>query len=134
MLQSFGVAYGRLVKQFLQFPTIVERSLHIGHEFIGNIDRESPPVNSAIQNMAGVLFPLQAGLAAIPDAGAPAKAERAQSGRPKICGLIPEPLFNICSRFSFGSHTVYVPHSTRTVKIILSNLSNAIDYAFRDRN
>jgi hypothetical protein len=134
MFQSFGVANGRLVKQVLKFPTIVERPLNIGHEFIRDIDRESPPLHSDVQDMAGVLFPLQAGLAAITDAGAPAKAERAQSGRPKIYGLIPEPLFHVCGRFFWSSHDVYVPHSTRTVKRILSNAVIAVVYEFRDRN
>jgi len=134
MLQRFGVAHGRLVKQILKFPTIVERSLHIGHEFIGNIDGESAPLPSPIQDMAGVPFPAQAGLAVIAHAGAPAKAKRAQCGWPKVCGLVPKPLFNVCSRFSFGWHAVYMTDGIRTVKNILSSVINTVDYEFRDRN
>jgi hypothetical protein len=135
MLQSFGVAHGRPVKQFLNFPTIIERSLHKGHEFIGDIDGESMPLNSGVQDMAWVLLTLQAGLAVITDARAPAKAERAQTSWPKICGLIPKPPFNVCSRFFFGWHTVYMPYGTRTVKKkILSYDVFAIAYKFRDRN
>jgi hypothetical protein len=134
MLQSFGVAHGSLVKQFLKFATIVERPLHIGYEFVGNIDRGSSPLHSDIQNMAGVLFPLQASLAVLTDAGTAAQTERAQSGRPKNCGTIPEPLFNVCRRFSFSRHAVYMPYGLRTVKRILSTAEIANTYEFRDRN
>jgi hypothetical protein len=123
-----------LVKQFLKFPTIVERPLHIGYEFVGNIDCESPSVHSDVQDMAGVLFSFQAGLAVLTDAWTPAEAERAQSCGPKICGLIPEPLFNVCSGFSLGRHDVYMTYIIRTVKRNLSNNVNAISCEFRDRN
>jgi hypothetical protein len=134
MLQSIGVAHGRLVKQFLKFTTIIERSLHIGYEFIGDIDSKSPPLPSAIEDMAWVPFPFQAGRAVIAHAGAAAKAERAQSGRPEIRGMIPEPLFNVCSRFSFSWHAAYMPHVIRTVKRIISTVVIAIGCEFRDRN
>ena len=134
MLQSCGVANGRLVKQFLKFPAVVKRPLHIGYEFVGNIDCESSSIHPDVQDMAGVLFPLQAGLAVLTDAGTPAEAERAQSCWPKICGLIPEPPFDVCSGFFLGWHAVYMTHVIRTVKRNLSNYVNAISCEFRDRN
>ena len=134
MFKSFGVAHGRLVKQFLKFATVVKRPLYIGYEFVGNIDRESPSLHSDVQNMAGVFFPFQAGLAVLTDAGTPTQTQRAQSSRPEIGGLIPEPLFNVCRRFFLGWHTVCMPCSIRTVKRFLTNAVGAINYAFRDRN
>jgi hypothetical protein len=134
MFKSFGVAHGRLVKQFLKFATIVKQSLDVGYEFVGNIDRESSSLHPDIQDMAGVLFPLQARLAVLPDAGTPTETQRAQSRRPEIYGTISEPLFYVGSRFYFSWHVVCMPHGIRTVKRILSNAANAIAYEFRDRN
>jgi len=84
MFESFGVAHGCLMKQLLKFPTVVERTLYVGNELIGDIDGVSTPLDTAVQHMAGVPFPAQAGLAAIAHAGTPAEAERAQCGRPKV--------------------------------------------------
>ena len=134
MLQGFGVANGRLAEQFLKLPTVVERPLHIGNEFIGNINREPSPLHSDIQDMAGVLFPHQAGLAVLTNAGTPAQAERAQTCRPEIRGLVLEPLLDFCSRFFWSSHVVRMPHWIRTVKMFCSIFVDAIGYEFRDRN
>ena len=134
MLQGFGVANGRLAEQFLKLPTVVERPLHIGNEFIGNINREPSPLHSDIQDMAGVLFPHQAGLAVLTNAGTPTQTERAQGCWPKIRGLVLEPPLDICSRFFWSWHAVYVPRCTRTVKRFLSTNAIATIYEFRDRN
>ena len=134
MLQCFGVANGRLAKQFLKFPTVVERPLHIGHEFIGNIDCEPSSLHPDVQDVAGVLFPLQAGLTVLTNARTPTQTERAQSCRPKICGLILEPPLDFCSRFFWSSHAVCMPYSIRTVKRFRSIHVIAITYEFRDRN
>jgi hypothetical protein len=48
--------------------------------------------------------------------------------------LIPEPLFNVCGRFFFSGHIVYMLYRIRTVKRNLPNAVNAIAYEFRDRN
>jgi len=134
MLQSCGVADGRLIKQFLKFPAVVKRSLHIGYEFVRNIYGESFSLHSDIQEMAGVFLPFQAGFAMPTDAGAPTQTQRAQSSRPEIRGLIPEPLFNVCGRFFLGWHVVCMPYSLRNVKIFLTNAVEAVIYEFRDRN
>ena len=79
MLQSLGVANCSLAKQFLEFPTVVQRPLHFGHEVIGDINGQSTSFQTDVEEMARVLFPLQAGLALLANAGTPAQAERAQS-------------------------------------------------------
>ena len=134
MLQSFGVANSSLAKQFLQFPAVVERPLYIGHEFIGDIDGQSPSLQPDIEEMAGVLFPLQTGLAVLTNAGAPAQAERAQSCWPKIRCLALEPLLDICGGFFLSSHDVRISHGIRTLKVFRPIVVNAIAYGFRDRN
>ena len=134
MFQSFGVANSSLAKQLLNFSTIVQRSLHIGDELIRDIDCGAPPLDSDIQDIAGMLFTFQAGLASLTDAGTAAQAEGAESCRPKTRRLISEPLFNIDGRFILSSHDVYVPRYTHTVKSILRNDVIAITYEFRDRN
>jgi hypothetical protein len=130
MLKGFGEAYGCLAKQFLKFAAVVERPLHLGYEFFGNINRESPSFHSDVQEMAGVLVPLPAGFAVLTDARAPTQTQGAQSGRPETCGMIPEPLFNVGSGFFFGWHVLRMPYSLRTVKGIPSNALNAIIMSF----
>ena len=134
MLQSLGVANGSLAKQFLEFPTVVERPLHIGNEVIGDIDGQSPSLQPDVEEMAGVLLPPQAGLAVLTNAGTPAQAERAQSCRPEIRGLALEPLLNICGGFFWSSHVVRIIHGIRTVNTFRSITINAMTYEFRDRN
>ena len=134
MFKSFGVAHGRLVKQFLKFATVVKGPLHIRYEFVRYIDGESFSLYSDIQEMAGVFLPFQAGLAMLTDAGTPTQTQRAQSNRPEIRGLIPEPLFNVCGRFFLGWPAVCMPYSLRNVKIFPTNYVEAVTYEFRDRN
>ena len=134
MLQNIGVANGSLAKQFLEFPTVVERPLHIGHEVIGDIDGQSPSLQPDVEEMARVPFPLQTGLAVLANAGTPAQAERAQSCRPKSRGLALEPLLDIRGGFFWSTHEVRIPHGLRTVKVFRSIIVNAITYEFRDRN
>ncbi len=95
MLESVDVAHGREVKEFLKFPTVLKRSLDLGHEFLGDMNCKSSSLHSEIEDMAGVFIALQADLAVLADAGTPTKAERAQSRRPESCGLIPKPLLNL---------------------------------------
>ncbi len=104
MFQSIGVANGSLAKQFLEFPTVVERSLDIGHEVIGDIDGQSPSLQPDVEEMARVLFALQTGLAVLANAGTPAQAERAQSCRPKSCSLVLEPLLDIGGGLFWSTH------------------------------
>ncbi len=134
MLQSIGVANGSLAKQFLEFPTVVERPLHIGHEVIWDIDGQSPSLQPDVEEMAGVLFPFQAGLAVLANTGTPAQAERAQSCRPKSRGLALEPLLDIRRGFFWSTHEVRITHGIRTVKAFRSIIVSAMIYEFRDRN
>jgi hypothetical protein len=134
MLKGFGIAYRCLAKQFLKFAAVVERPLHLGYEFFGNINRESSSFHSDVQEMAWVLVPLQASLAVVTDAWTPTQTQGAQSGRPETCGLIPEPLFNVGGGFFFGWHAVRMPYILRTVKGNPSNALKAITYEFRYRN
>ncbi len=131
MLQGLGIANGGFAKQFLKFSTVVERSLYIGNEFIGNIDRESLPLHSDVQHMAGVLFAPQTGLAVLTNAGTPTQTERSQSCWPKIRRAILEPLLDICSRFFGSSHSVCMPYGLRTVKVFLSIFVNSIKGGIR---
>jgi hypothetical protein len=96
LFKGFGVAHGRLGKEFLKLATVVKGPLHVRYEFVGNVDREPSSLRSDVQDIAGVLFSLQTGLAVFANAGTPPKTERAQGGGPEICGLSPEPLFNVC--------------------------------------
>ena len=134
MFQNIGVANGSLAKQFLKFPTIVERSLYIGHEVIGDIDGQSPSLQPDVEEMAGMLFPFQAGLAVLANARTPAQAERAQGCRPKSRSLVLKPLLDICGRFFWNAHEVRIPCGLRTVNTFRSIIVNAIAYEFRDRN
>ena len=134
MFQSFGIPHGCLTEQFLKFPPIVERSLHIRNEFIGNIYGESFPLSPHIQEITGVLSPFQAGLAILTDAGTPTQTQRAQSDGPKIYCIALEPLLDICRRFVFGWHVVCMPYSLRIVKHNLLSHVMAISSEFRDRN
>ena len=134
MFQGLGVANCSLAKQFLEFPAIIERALHSGHEVIGNINGQSPSLQPDIEEMTGMLFPLQTGLAVLANAGTPAQAERAQSRRPQIRGLALEPLLDICGGFFWSAHYVRISFSIRTVKTFLANIVKAVLYEFRDRN
>jgi len=134
MFKSVGIANGSLTEQLLKFAAVVEGSLHFGHEFIGYIDRDSSPLRSDIQEMARVAFTFQTGFAPLTHAGAPPQGQRAQSYRPKIRGLILEPLLNFLSRFFGGLHNVRIPYKIRTVNMFLINLAVRNIYEFRDRN
>ena len=134
MLQGFGVTQGRLIKQFLQRTAIVETTAHLRDEFAGNIKGEAAPLDSAVKYMAKVLFAFEARFAVLADASGAAKTERSQSGGPKVCRLFLEPRCNICRKFFFSWHTVYVLYNTYTVKRNLSSTFDAAICEFRDRN
>jgi len=134
MFQSFGIPHGRLGEHFLKFPPVVKRLLHSRYEFVGNINGDSFPFHPHIQEMAGVLFPFQAGLAVFTDAGAPTQTERAQGSGPEVCSMIPEPLLDVCRRFAFGWHIVCMPYSLHIVKQNPLSVMTAIDCEFCDRN
>ncbi len=134
MLQSIGVANSSLAKQFLEFPTVVERPLNIGHQLIGNVNGRPPSLQPDVEEMTRVLFPLQAGFAILANTGTPAQAERAQSYRPKSRGLALEPLLDICRGFFWSTHEVRITHGIRTVKTFRSIIVSAMIYEFRDRN
>ena len=114
-----------LGKQVLKLSTIVERTLHIGHKFVGNVNRESPSLHPDIEDMAGMLFTLQASFAVLANTSGTTKAERSQSGWPKAGSLFVEPVGDICRKFLFSWHEVYVPHSTYIVK---NNLSTSYNF------
>ena len=134
MLQSIGVANGSLAKQLLKLPTVVERSLDIGHEVIGDIDGQSPSLQPDVEEMARVLFAFQTGLAVLANARTPAQAERAQGCGPKSRGLALEPVLYICGRFFWNTHGVRIPCGLRTVKTFRSIIVDTMVYEFRDRN
>jgi hypothetical protein len=134
MLQGFGVTDGSLTKQFLKFPTVVERTLHLRDQFVGNVDRQSTPFDSDIEDVTGVPFTFHAGFTVFTDTRAPTQAERADSRRPKTGSLILEPLLDFCRGFFRSSHTVRMTHSLRTVNKILTCDVVSTRYEFRDRN
>jgi hypothetical protein len=119
MLQGFGVSQCCLVEQVLQRTTVVKTSAHLRHKLVRNVNSKAAALDSTVKHMTRVLFAFEASLAVLADASAAAKTERSQSGRPKARGLFLEPLRNICGKFFFGWHDVYVPHNTYTVKTIL---------------
>ena len=134
MLESFGVAQPRLIQQVLQCASVVKTSAHFRHQLVGNVNGEAAAFDSTVKHMAGVLFALEASVAVLADAAAATKTERSQSSGPKACCLLLEPLCDICGKFFFSCHDVYVPHSTYTVKQNLSNSLNTVIYEFCDRN
>lgn len=134
MFQCFGIPHGRLTEQFLKLSPVIERPLHIRYQFVRYIDGESFPLHSHIKEIAGVLFPLQAGFAVLTDTGAPTQTQRAQSDRPEIGCMIPEPLLNIYGRFVFAWHVVCMPHSLHIVKHNPLSVFTTICCEFRDRN
>lgn len=134
MLQGFGVSQCCLIKQVLQRTAIVETTAHLRHELVGDVKSETAALDSTVKHMAGMLFAFLASLAVLADASGTAKTERSQSGWPKTRSLLLEPLCNICGKFCFGLHAVYVPYNTYTVKRNLSNSFDAVICEFRDRN
>ena len=118
MLQGFGVSQRCLVEQVLQCTAIVETTAHLRHELVGNVNGKTAALDSAVKNMARVLFACEASFAVLADASSAAKTERSQSGWPKARSLFLVPKCNICGESFFGWHDLYVPYNTYTVKQI----------------
>ena len=134
MLQGFGVADSSLRKQFLKFPAVVEGALHLRHEFVGDIDRQSTAFDSDVEHIAGVPFTVHARFAVFTDAWATTEAERSHGGRPEAGSLVLEPLLDFCREFFGISHSVCMPHGLRTIKTFRTDGVLSIRYEFRDRN
>ena len=124
MLQGIGIPQCSLVEQVLQSPAIIKAPVHLRHQLIGNVKGEALALDAAIEHMTGVLFTFTARRAMFADAPRPAEAERSQCCRPESSGLFLEPIRDICGKFSFSWHAVYVPQSTYTVKDICSTEVN----------
>jgi hypothetical protein len=134
MLQGFTVSQCCLVEKVLQRTAIVETTAHLRHELVGNVESEPATLDSTVKDMARVLPAFEASSAVLADASGAAKTERSQRRWPKACGLFLELLGDICGKFFFGLHAVYVPYITYTVKGNLSNAFDAVICEFRDRN
>jgi hypothetical protein len=134
MLQCFGIPHRRLAEQFLKFPPVVERLLHSRYQFVGYIDGEAFSLYPRIQEIAGMLLPLQAGFAVLADAGTPTQTQRTQCSGPKSCCMILKPLLNIYRRFVLPWHVVRIPYGLRIVKRNLLSAVMSICCEFRDRN
>ena len=116
MLQGVGVSLPCLVEQVLQCTAIVKTTAHLGRELVGNVNAEAAALDSAVKDVAWVLVTFKARWAAVTHASGTPQTERSESGGPKARGLFPEPLCHLCWRFLFGSHAVYVPYCTYTIK------------------
>ncbi len=110
MLQSIHVANCRLMEYILKCVPVFQATAHFRHEFVGNIHGKTATLDPAIKDMAKVLLTPKAGFAALSNAPGTAKTQGSQSGRPKADNLFLKPVRNICRKFFFGWHDVYVPY------------------------
>jgi hypothetical protein len=67
-LERFGIPLGRLVKQSLNTVAILQRSLDLGREFLGNINAKPTFVHSTEQHVAGMALSLLARRTPLSDA------------------------------------------------------------------
>jgi len=110
MLQRIHVSNCRLVEHILKCTPVVQTAAHFWHKFVGNIYSKAAALDPAVKNMAKVLFTLEAGFTVLSNALSTAKTQRSQSSGPKGGNLFLKPIRNICGKFSFGWHIVYMPH------------------------
>lgn len=111
MLQSFHVANCCLVEQILKRSTVVKTTAHLRHKFVRDIHSKTAALDSAVKNVAKVLFPFKASFAALSDTPGTPKTQGSQGGWPKPGNLFLEPIRNICGKFYLGWHTVYVTYT-----------------------
>jgi hypothetical protein len=111
MLQSIHVPNCRLVEQILKCTPVVQTTAHLRHEFIRDVHSKTTALDPAVKNMAKVLFTFKASLAVLSDASGTAKTYRSQGRWPKAGNLFLKPIRNICGKFFFGWHSVYVPYN-----------------------
>jgi hypothetical protein len=116
MLQSIHIANCRLMEHILKRTAVLETAGHLRDEFVGNVYSKTAAVDPAVKNMAKVLFAFAASWAVLPNAPGTAKTQRSQSSWPEAGDLFLKPIINVCRKFFFGWHTVYVTHTTYTVK------------------
>ena len=112
MLDGLRISPASFMKQVLQSPTVLERPSHLRFEFVRNIDGGATPLDSAIQDVAGVLLAVLTCGAVRPRAGALSQAEGPERRGPQVGGLCPEPALNVGRRFNLTWHGMYMCHST----------------------
>ena len=110
MLQRIYVSNGRLVEYILKCTPVVQTTTHFRHKFVWNIHCKAAPLDSAVKNMAEVLFSLETSFAMFSNTLGTTKTQRSQSSWPKASNLFQEPIRNICRKFFLGWHDVYVPY------------------------
>jgi hypothetical protein len=74
-LQRLDVARRSLLQQFLQGAPIVQTATHFGHQLFRNVDRNSPSLHSAVQNVGRMLLAGPAGRAVLANTRAATKAQ-----------------------------------------------------------
>jgi hypothetical protein len=99
------------MEQILKCTPIVQATAYLRDEFVGNVYSKTAALDPSVKNMAEVLFTLKASLAVLSDAPGAAKAQRSQRSWPKAGNLFLKPIGDICGKFFWGWHDVYVAYT-----------------------
>jgi hypothetical protein len=54
-----------LGQEFLQGSTVLQTAAYLGHQFLGNVERQAAPFDATVQDVAGVLFAALTGAAMV---------------------------------------------------------------------